>query len=154
MGSIKFFWIVVALSATAACGGAKHSDAVASNNATSDKAAADKPTALTEADLVGTWSGTVVTTMRTPTDHATSTEAKDDVKTTQGSLEIVRRNGKLFAGDRPVVVTAGGHGELVDRSQEDTEVVTYSMTGDQLRVETETKGHFGGTSVGSYRRVR
>lgn len=109
-------------------------------------------------DLIGSWSGTVVTTMRTPADHAANTPPREDKQTSREAFQIVRRKGQLVmiskGAEQPIVVSRGAKGELIDRSQEDTQVITYTLTGGKLRVETEIKGHFGGTSVGLFARTR
>jgi hypothetical protein len=100
--------------------------------------------------------------MRIPHDYSTGTEASVDTSTWTATFEISRVSGKLVGGAPPPMPVAGDepraltlaleHGAFVDRSQ-DGWFVTYSLKGDQLKVETEMLGHFGGTSVGMFKRV-
>jgi hypothetical protein len=132
--------------------------------ATSTPAPATVPTPsaaeIREDDLVGKWSGTVTTTMTQPADHATGTAASEKTGHEVVSFEIVRKGGKLFNLGRgpccdktPLALSRGDHGELIDKSQADSEVVAYSLAGDQLQVVTETKGRFGGTSTGLFKKA-
>lgn len=100
--------------------------------------------------------------MRIPHDYSTGREASSDTITTTETFEI-RREGRQLINKSPSPIGLADQeartmkltvedGKLVDRSQEDSWVVRYSMKGDELTVETEIKGHFGGEAVGVFKR--
>jgi hypothetical protein len=114
---------------------------------------------IREDDLLGKWSGQVTTTSDVPADHATGTPAGKTEGHETVTFEIVRKDGKLFNLGRgpccdttPLALSRGPHGQLVDRSQQEAEVPSYSLAGDQLKVVTEIKGRYGGTSIGLFTR--
>jgi len=111
---------------------------------------------IAEDDLVGKWAGTEITNMRIPADHAAQTPASEKIVTAATAVEFARSNGRLVVTGReavPLALSRAPHGELVDRSEEDVKVVTYALQSDQLRIETEIKGHSGGTTIATLHRV-
>ena len=89
------------------------------------------------------------------------TNASEETARETNAFELVRKGGKLFHLGRgpccdktPLALSRNEHDELVDRSQSDSEVVTYSLHGGELKVVTEIKGHFGGTSTGLFKKDR
>ena len=108
--------------------------------------------------LIGKWTGSVVTTLRDPE----QTGAKPTTSTE--SFEIARRDGRLmWLGkdpmttnyvENPLVLSPAASGAFVDESDPDAQVVTYTVTGDRLTVETDIKGRYGGESVGTFGRGR
>jgi hypothetical protein len=135
------------------------------------------PHEISEDDVIGKWSGTVETTMRIPADYSAGTPASEDKSTMTETFEVVRRDGQLLnttwtqgptpAGLPPTPTPMklshepawwwkpdpGVSGVLVDRADETASVTAYSLSGERLKVETEMKGHFGGMSVGYFKRV-
>jgi hypothetical protein len=105
-------------------------------------------------DLIGTWSGKVTTTLRQPADHLDHTPASEHTEVTDETFEIARRGGALelrTGGTARPLQLVRERDALVDASDH-LSVARYAWRAGELVVETEIKGHFGGTSVGRFHR--